>query len=72
MHTIPREGDRIRLQSMPDDPDPIQVGQIGTVVDVTRHGDGPDGWLQIDVEWDDGRTLMLVSPPDWFEIVHAG
>ena len=26
-------------------------------------------WLQIEVAWDNGRTLMLVSPPDQFEIV---
>jgi hypothetical protein len=35
---------------MRDDPDPIQGGQTGTVLEVSRHGDGGDAWLQIDVE----------------------
>jgi len=68
MTTIPRPGDRIRLLAMHDDPDPIPAGQVGTVVGVARHG-GKDAWDQIDVAWDNGRTLMLVSPPDQFEIV---
>jgi hypothetical protein len=32
-------------------------------------GHGPDAWHQIDVAWDNGRTLMLVAPPDEFEVV---
>ena len=70
--TPPHPGDRIRLLAMHDDPDPIQAGQIGTVVGVTRHVGGEDEWFQIEVSWDKGRTLMLVSPPDVFEIVAAG
>jgi hypothetical protein len=54
---------------MRDDPDPVQIGEVGTVVRATRHGGGKDAWLQIDVAWDNGRSLMLVSPPDEFEIV---
>jgi hypothetical protein len=72
MNTRPRLGDRIRLLAMHDDLDPIQVGQIGTVVGVMRHGGGQDEWFQIDVSWDNGRTLMLVSPPDVFEIIDGG
>lgn len=66
MITIPRPGDRIRLLSMRNDPDPIPVGQTGTVVAV-RHCQ--QRWLQIDVAWDSGRTLMLVTPPDRYEVV---
>ena len=36
MNTLLRPGDRIRLVAMHDDPDPILVGQLGTVVDVAR------------------------------------
>ena len=72
MNTLPRVGNRIRLLAMHDDPDPIQVGQVGTVVGVTRHGGGQDEWFQVDVSWDNGRTLMLVSPPDVFEIIDGG
>ncbi len=72
MTQVPKRGDRIRLLAMQDDPDPIQVGQAGTVVSVARHGGGKDTWFQIDVSWDNGRTLMLVSPPDAFELVAGG
>ena len=60
-----KAGDRIRLLSMPDDPDPIPVGSEGTVVDVT---DGP--LAQITVKWIGmNRTLALIPGVDRFEIV---
>lgn len=64
-----RPGDRIRLLSMRNDPDSIQLGAVGTVVGSRRHSTSGTVWFQIDVAWDNGRTLMLVSPPDEFEIV---
>jgi hypothetical protein len=72
MNNGPRAGDPIRLIAMPDDLDPIEPGATRIVTHVCRHGDGRDAWLQIDVEWDDGRTLMLSSPPDRYEIVDGG
>ena len=72
MTTLTRIGDRIRLFSMSDDPHPITPGQTGTVIVISSFGEGKDRWHQIDVSWDDGRTLMLVSPPDRFEIISAG
>jgi hypothetical protein len=65
---VPKPGDRIRLVSMCD-ANPIEAGQLGTVTGVRRQGTGADAWHQIDVAWDNGRTLMLTSPPDEFEIV---
>ena len=60
-----RKGARIRLLSMPDDPDPIPVGSIGTIESVT---DGPLG--QIRVKWDDShRTLNLIPGVDRFEVI---
>lgn len=67
MLNSPQVGDRIRLIAMQDDPDPIEPGSTGMVTGVIRHGEGREMWLQIDVDWDNGRTLMLVSPPDRFE-----
>ena len=64
MHT-PQPGDRIRLVAMPDDPDPIPAGTTGTVAAVRPHGT----WAQVDVDWDNGRKLMLVVPPDQFEVL---
>jgi hypothetical protein len=62
---LPVPGDRIRLVAMPSDPDPIPVGSPGTVVAVFEH----DSWTQIDVDWDNGRTLMLTMPEDAIEII---
>lgn len=56
-------GDRIRLVSMPNDPDPIPVGTAGTVAGIHPQRD----WTQIDVNWDNGRTLMLSIPDDCVE-----
>jgi hypothetical protein len=61
-----KPGDRIRLISMPQDPNPIPVGETGTVqriVPVDR------SWDQVYVKWDNGRTLMLCIPPDVVEVV---
>lgn len=69
MTMLPKPGDRIRLLAMPDDPDPIPIGEVGTVIEVTRHGDGKNAWHQVDVEWDHGRSLMLTLPPDRIEIL---
>ena len=69
MIQIPKPGDRIRLVAMPDDPDPIPTGEVGTVIEVMHHGDGHDAWYQVHVQWDHGRTLMLTLPPDRFELL---
>ena len=68
MTTTIRTGDRIRLLSMPDDPDPIPAGSTGTIEAVTE---GPLG--QVHVKWDDsGRTLSLVPGVDRFEVIARG
>lgn len=58
-------GDRIRLVSMADDPDPIPAGELGTIVGAYTQR----GWTQVDVNWDSGRSLMLTIPPDRIELV---
>ena len=58
-------GDRIRLIQMVNDPDPIPAGTIGSVTEIHIHSD----WTQIEVSWENGRKLMLASPPDKFEII---
>ena len=63
--TTPQPGDRIRLLAMPDDPNPIPPGTTGTVTAVRQYRT----WAQVDVAWDSGRTLMLVVPPDQFEVM---
>ena len=71
MIRIPQKGDRIRLISMDDDPAPIQSGQLGTIADINLVGSGPEQWMQIDVDWDNGRKLMLACPPYRFEIISS-
>jgi len=65
----PSAGTRIRLLSMPDDPHPVPPGTMGIITGVRELGVGRERWLQIDVDWDNGRQLMLASPPDQFEII---
>ncbi|QDT10702.1 DUF4314 domain-containing protein [Planctomycetes bacterium K23_9] len=65
MRTNLKAGDRVRLLSMTDDPDPISAGTTGTVAGVYPLSD----WTQVDVDWDNGRSLMLSIPPDQVEIV---
>jgi len=66
---LPRPGDRIRLISMPDDPNPIEPGATGTVRFVHEHTVGGERWAQIGVDWDNGRKLMLSIPHDRLEIL---
>ncbi len=67
MQTQLKAGDRVRLISMTDDPDPIPAGTTGTVRGVYPQRD----WTQIEVDWDTGRSLMLSIPPDVVERIEA-
>lgn len=67
--TTPQPGDRVRLIAMPNDPDPISPGTTGTVKAVRKCDSCRAAWLQVDVEWDNGRKLMLSVPPDEFEVM---
>lgn len=67
MKTNLKAGDRVRLLSMTDDPDPIPAGTTGTVTGVYPLSD----WTQVDVDWGNGRSLMLSIPPDVVERLPA-
>ena len=69
---LPVPGDRIELVAMSDDPDPISAGTKGMINFVRRCGAGREAWLQIDVNWDNGRQLMLAVPPDEFVFLSDG
>ena len=64
-----KEGDRIRLNYMPDDPNPIPSGTKGTVTNVNEVKMMRPPFTQISVKWDNGRTLSLCVPPDSFTIL---
>lgn len=59
-------GDRVRMTGlMPDEPNPIAIGEMGTVTGLNMLSSEPH---QIFVRWDSGRSLILLSI-DPFEVV---
>ncbi len=54
-------GKRIELVQMGCDPQPIEAGALGTCYDV-------DGMGQLQMKWDNGRTLSLIPKVDEFKI----
>lgn len=60
-------GKRIRLISMQDPYDPVPAGSEGTVI--TVYDDTHNKYLHISVDWDNGRGLSIVSPPDTYQVI---
>lgn len=59
-------GDRVQITGvMPDDPDPLPVGTTGTVVRLLDSG------RQADVDWDNGRALLLLVDVDPYRLITA-
>jgi len=56
-------GKRVRIIFM-EDVDPIEPGQIGVVKSVDDLG-------QLQVDWDNGRTLAIIPEKDQFEVLDA-
>ena len=65
--TLPDVGTRVRLVSMPDDPDPIPAGAEGTVIGGTEPFGRMSG--QVWVKWDSGRTLNLIPGVDRWQVI---
>ena len=60
-------GDRIKLITMKNDPNPIPPNSTGTVTGInTVYLFGED---HLNVEWDNGRTLSLLVGTDEFEVI---
>ena len=60
-----KAGDRVKMTGvMRDDPAPMEIGAEGTVREVF----GERSITQIDVDWDNGRSLMLL-PNDPFQVI---
>lgn len=64
-----KEGDRIRLLHMPEDPDPIPAGTTGTVTSVSPCSSWMRGELMVSVKWDIPRSLSMIYPIDKFEVM---
>lgn len=64
-----KTGDRIEMVNMPEDPNPIPRGTQGTVTHVNPVNLGGDRFTQVSVNWDNGRTLMVVIPPDSVRVI---
>ena len=63
-----RVGDRVKMVHMPDDPDPIPAGSVGTVRLITDLHFRDQPQVQFMVSWDSGRSLSCICPPDIIEI----
>lgn len=61
-----KKGDRIELVEMGEDPRPIAPGERGTVIGVSRWNDQE---YQVQVDWDNGRRLHLICPPDRYVVI---
>jgi len=60
---LPQVNQRIRLVSMPNDPAPIAPGSLGVVTKMRDFGE----WAQIEVDWENGRPILMSIPPDGWE-----
>lgn len=69
-----RAGDRIEVTGvLPNDPAPLDVGTRGVVRDVNYYNRTRDHVdMQISVDWDNGRTLMLLADDPWRIVREAG
>ena len=56
-----KTGDRVKLISMDNDPNPVENGTEGTIFYI--------GGGVVEVEWDNGRILGLVVGQDIFTII---
>ena len=57
-------GDRVKLLSMDNDPNPVENGTKGTVLHI--------GGGVVNVEWDNGRCLGLIVGQDLFTVLPEG
>ena len=66
-----KEGDRIKMVQMGNDPNPVEPGVLGTVSGYRYPRTGTDaaGTVAHGVRWDDGRGLAIILPDDTVEIV---
>lgn len=59
-------GQRLALDEMPQDPAPVPVGTHGTVTSIAVFADH----IVIGMDWDNGSTLSLITPPDrWHGLI---
>ncbi len=56
-----KKGDRVKLISMGNDPDPVESGTEGTIYHI--------GGGVVNIDWDNGRTLGLVIGEDQFSVI---
>jgi hypothetical protein len=64
--SLPEIGQIIVLLEMNNDTNPVPVGTKGVV---TKINPMPNNETQICVNWENGRTLMLIYPEDKFKII---
>ena len=60
-----KKNDRVELVRM-NDPDPLPVGSVGTVLSVADFGRGE---MQLNMKWDNGRNLGVCIPEDEVKLI---
>ena len=60
------------MLAMPEDPHPISSGSEGTIAYMSRVMMGRESYDQVEVDWDNGRSISLVIPPDVVEVIPHG
>ena len=60
---LPEVNQRISLVSMANDPVPIEAGNQGVATKIRHFGE----WAQIEVDWENGKPIMMSIPPDVWE-----
>ena len=63
-----KANDRVELVKM-NDPDPVPVGTLGTILSVCDFG---KGMMQLNMKWDNGRTLGVCIPEDQVKVAEEG
>ena len=58
----PKEGMRVEMVSMSDDPNPVAKGTKGTIIVIDNIG-------TIHVKWDDGRMLGMIPGVDKYKLI---
>jgi hypothetical protein len=62
-------GDKIKLIKMPDDPNPIASGMVGTITGIQEAYSEGDVPLTYVVLWENGKTRNVLVGVDRFELL---
>ena len=65
-------GDKIQVTHLDDPHTSLGPGSRGEITHINKVDLGGDRFTQYSVKWDEGGSLMLVVPPDFFVVLDDG